>query len=75
MNPRIKDLAGKALDQTVPETWTVLSYEQLEKFQQTFAKLIIEDCCTEILKWKQEPFPFDESTAVWIIKKNFGVDQ
>ena len=44
MNERIKQLAGKALDQAVPETWTTLTPEQLEKVQEKFAELVIAEC-------------------------------
>ena len=43
MNERIKELAGKALDQAVPETWTTLTPEQLEKVQEKFAELVVQD--------------------------------
>jgi hypothetical protein len=36
--------------------------------------LIIDDACRALLEWKKEPFPFDESTAIWILKKHFGVE-
>lgn len=39
-----------------------------------FAKLIVEESCRVLLEWKKEPFPFDESTAVWILKEHFGVE-
>jgi len=32
MNERIRELAGQALDQAVPETWTTLTPVQLAKF-------------------------------------------
>ena len=44
MNERIKQLLGQAHDQAVPETWTTLSSEQLEKVYDKFAELIIEEC-------------------------------
>jgi len=37
-------------------------------------ELVIERACQAILEWKKEPFPFDESTAVWILKQHFGTD-
>ncbi len=39
-----------------------------------FTKLIIEDAIKAIQDWKNEPFPFDEDTAVWILKQRFGVE-
>lgn len=44
MRDHIRHLAGQALDQTVPETWTTLNAEQLERFQQAFAQQIVESC-------------------------------
>ena len=44
MNEQIKQLASKALDQAVPETWTTLTAEQLEKVQAKFAELLILKC-------------------------------
>jgi len=43
--------------------------------QQLFGELIIKECIQELLKWKSEPFPFDESTAVWILRQHFGVEE
>lgn len=36
-------------------------------------ELIIQDAIKEILDWRKEPFPFDENTAVWILKEHFGI--
>ena len=44
MNERIKQLLGQAYDQAVPETWTTLSSEQLEKVYDKFAELIVQEC-------------------------------
>ena len=44
MNERMKQLLGQAHDQAVPETWTTLSSEQLEKVYDKFAELIIQEC-------------------------------
>ena len=44
MNERIRELAGQALDQAVPETWSTLTCEQLGRFQEKFAELIVAEC-------------------------------
>jgi hypothetical protein len=44
MNERIKELLCQAYDQAVPETWTTLSSEQLERVYEKFAELIVEEC-------------------------------
>lgn len=44
MNQKIKELYGAALDSAVPETWTNLGPEQLEKFSQLYAESIVSEC-------------------------------
>jgi hypothetical protein len=75
MNERIRELAEKALDRAVPETWTVLSREQLDKFSHEFAESIVHECTNEILKWKAEPFPYDPDFGAKIIKEHFGIER
>ena len=75
MNERIRELAEKALDRAVPETWTVLSREQLDKFSHEFAELIVRECTNKILKWKVEPFPYDPDVGAKIIKEHFGIER
>ena len=70
MNERIKELAKEAARE-MNETGT---YSE-PKFQEKFAELIVQDSIKQILEWKNEPFPFDEHTAVWILKKHFGVEE
>ncbi len=43
--------------------------------QQRFGELIVKECIQQLLAWKTEPFPFDENTAVWILKNHFGIKQ
>lgn len=38
-----------------------------------FARLIVDECANEILKWQHEPYPFDPEFAVKIIKQHFGI--
>lgn len=42
-------------------------------FEQKFAELVVLECAKVLLKWKDEPFPFDEHLAVRLIKDHFGV--
>ena len=44
MNERIKQLLGQAYDDAVPETWTTLSSEQLDRIYDKFAELIVREC-------------------------------
>ena len=38
------------------------------------AELIVKECADVLLKWKVEPFPFDEDIAASLIKEHFGVE-
>jgi hypothetical protein len=68
MNERIKQLAKEAARE-MNETGT---YSE-PKFQEKFAELIVRECADVLLKWKGEPFPFDEDLAASLIKEHFGV--
>jgi hypothetical protein len=39
-----------------------------------FAKLIVQECANEILKWKSEPFPYDPEFGAKLIKDHFGIE-
>ena len=61
MNERIKELAIEA------------GYDMDMQQHQKFAELIVRECAGVLLKWKDEPFPFDEDLAASLIKEHFGV--
>lgn len=51
MNEQIKEIMGKTLDKHFSHTWTVMDYEDVSKFAEKFAKLIIQECincCDEV---------------------------
>jgi hypothetical protein len=72
MNETINHLFGKALDQAVPETWTNLTYEQLTRFKDKFAELIVRECADIVAEH------YDASEP-WITPKtllyHFGVEE
>jgi hypothetical protein len=73
MNERIKELAGQAKFMAEEDINKQISYNtELKAFAEKFAELIVGDCAEVLLKWKGEPFPFDEDVAVRLIKENFG---
>ena len=43
MTKRIRELAGRALDIAVPQTWTTLTAYDLNKFTEVFAELLIKE--------------------------------
>lgn len=73
MNERTKEIASQVLDELVPETWVALGYDKIKEIQFRTAELILAECTEVLLKWKGEPFPFDEELAASLIKEHFGV--
>jgi len=73
MNERIRELAGKALDQAVPETWTTLTAYDLNKFTEKFARLIVKECTGVVADAVDHREP--ASTYVGKIKQHFGVEE
>jgi hypothetical protein len=71
MNERIKLLIEQSYD-TVE-----YNYAPSKEFfnKQKFAQLIVKECASVLLKWKGEPFPFDEDLAASLIKQHFGVEE
>ena len=72
MNERIKELLAQAYDQAVPETWTTLSSEQLERVYEKFAELIVKECAKVVADAVDHREP--ASTYVGKIKEHFGVE-
>jgi hypothetical protein len=68
MNQRIKELAEQAgyskdyLEIGLPSN--------MEKF----AELIVRECANELIKWKDEPFPYDPEFGAKLIKQHFRVE-
>jgi hypothetical protein len=40
-----------------------------------FARLIVQECAAELIKWKDEPFPYDPEFGASLIKEHFGVEE
>ena len=76
MNERIKQLLGRAYDEAVPETWTTLSSEQLDRIYDKFAELIVRECIDIVKHVDKNPYLEDHDHAKQIIRnitKRFGI--
>ena len=75
MNERIKELMGKTLDDKFSHTWTTMTYEDLEKFSEQFAEMIVRECAgvgSNIVLTETE----DNDMGVFLgIKQHFGVEE
>ena len=82
MTERIQELWAKAVDIAVPETYTSLSWGQIEKIKTVFAELIVAECARVIVNggyWSGGPLgPKRQCTPPEIatmIKEHFGVEE
>jgi hypothetical protein len=39
-----------------------------------FAELIVLECANELIRWKNEPFPYDPEFGAKLIRDHFGLD-
>jgi hypothetical protein len=75
MNERIRELAGKALDQAVPYTWTSLMPHELDNFAEKFAELIVRECMEQIWYTREDGINGNVSLVIKDrIKQHFGVE-
>ncbi len=64
MNERIKELMGQTLDEKFAGTWSVMDLQDLTKFADRFAELIIRECM-EVANIASSD----------LIKEHFGVEE
>jgi hypothetical protein len=78
MNKPIDRLFARALDQTVSETWTTLTSEQLARLRDKFAELIVQECaqvCADRGKHHDGLYSAWASDCSERIEKHFGVKE
>jgi hypothetical protein len=66
---RIKELAEQADKLAAAEN----KHYGLIEYSEKFAELIVQECANELLKWKDEPFPYDPGFGAILIKSHFGI--
>lgn len=67
---RIRELAGQALDRSVPQTWTTLTPYELDKFMRVFAELLVQDCANYVREAYDHP---DAEGIAWNMEIKFGL--
>ena len=79
MNERIRFLAEKAgfvfwgSEEWKPEGAVIDWSSDYSKEFEVFTELLVKECANELLKWKDEPFPYDPGFGAILIKSLFGV--
>ena len=76
MNERIKELMGKTLDDKFSHTWTTMTYEDLEKFSEQFAELIVAECA-KVCRDQPNVYALkaDRDNCAIAIEEHFGVEE
>ncbi len=75
MNKQVQKLANIWANRRSEDSDLGITYTFSEQALEAFVGEMTKEACNALLEWKKEPFPFDESTAVWIVKQHFGVKQ
>jgi hypothetical protein len=73
MQKRVKELMGQTLDEKFRETWTTMTYEDLEKFTTHFARLLIKECADTAYRFDGLTLGQGYTVAKHI-KKNYEVE-
>ena len=77
MNERIKELMGQTLDEKFAGTWSVMDLQDLTKFADRFAELLIKECISKLDEeiYRSIDGDGDEAWHDLILKEHFGVEE
>jgi hypothetical protein len=64
MNKRIKQLMGQTLDEKFSGTWSVMDMQDLTKFADRFAELIVRECMAQCEQVAEDADAMAKSTFV-----------
>jgi hypothetical protein len=71
MNERIKQLMGQTLDEKFSGTWSVMDMQDLTKFADRFAELIVKECANVV----NDNYSHGSSVVYKILFEHFGVEE
>ena len=79
MNEQIKALMGQTLDEKFAGTWSTMDMQDLTKFAEKFAQLIVAhatECVRDVLREENSDLTYPAATQVQNrIKQYFGVEE
>lgn len=85
MNEQVKKLMGQTLDSKFSHTWTTMNYEDLEKFSEKFAELIVAECLQYLRDEAERLYALEDEDADMLAEKcydniqglrdHFGVEE
>ncbi len=71
MNEQIKALMGQTLDEKFSGTWSTMDMQDLQKFAERFAQLIVRECCKIMADHPDRPAGVIKRN----VKEHFGVEE
>ena len=78
MNERIKELMSKTLDEKFAGTWSTMDMQDLAKFSERFAELIVRECAEIAKKVDGDESDDYQSGRTWAgidVLEHFGVKE
>lgn len=83
MNDQIKALMGQTLDEKFAGTWSTMDMQDLTKFAEKFAQLIVRECVTLADKESERYSNLDQEYCSMamvdnyreLVRKHFGVEE
>ena len=78
MNERIKELMSKTLDEKFAGTWSTMDMQDLAKFSERFAELIVRECAEIAKKVDGDESDDYQSGRTWAgidVLEHLGVEE
>jgi hypothetical protein len=79
MNDQIKALMGQTLDEKFAGTWSTMDMQDLQKFTERFAELIIQECILAAETDWHTPdgwgWTSGQAKAIEFIYERFGIEE
>ena len=85
MNKQIKNLMDQTLDEKFAGTWSIMDMQDLTKFSERFAELIIQECIAQAVKEEERYDSWGGSDCDYcsmamanfqgVLAKHFGVEE
>ena len=69
MDELIKELMGETLNSKFTHTWTKMNYEDLEKFSEKFAELIVAECLQYLKNEAERLYMLEDEDADMLAEK------
>ena len=73
MNERTKELIMECVDFRLDPDSNAYEAQVCPEELECLVELVVRECANELIKWKDEPFPYDPGFGAILIKSLFGV--